>query len=179
MAKFEANSHKLCETEYPRSWSFRTMLSFPPIPPGNQRFVDTVNRLIPPMSRFDLVLALRDLESDSPAARCERACAAAGFGPQGGVRRLQSESGCTQKTKQSKKPQGKRNLILKSQERPKQHRGCSRCVLEPASTRRNWPHSAAAFQAGVQRAGSVHSGRARSARWAGRALHQTAISPSS
>jgi hypothetical protein len=41
-----ANSHKLCETEYPRSWSFRTMLTFPPIPPGNQCSVDTVNRSI-------------------------------------------------------------------------------------------------------------------------------------
>jgi len=41
-----ANSHKLCETEYARSWSFRAMLSLPPIPPGNQRSVDTVNRLI-------------------------------------------------------------------------------------------------------------------------------------
>ena len=41
-----ANSHKLCETEYARSWSFRAMLSLPPIPSGNQRSVDTVNRLI-------------------------------------------------------------------------------------------------------------------------------------
>ncbi len=40
-----ANSHKLCEAEYPRSWSFRTILTFLPIPPGNQRSVDTVNRI--------------------------------------------------------------------------------------------------------------------------------------
>ncbi len=34
------------DPEYARSWSFRAMLSFRPIPPGNQRSIDTVNRLI-------------------------------------------------------------------------------------------------------------------------------------
>ena len=37
---------KTGETEYARSWSFRAVLSIPPLPPGNRPCVDTINNLL-------------------------------------------------------------------------------------------------------------------------------------
>ena len=41
-----ATPQNSCETEYARSWSFRTQLTMPPIPPGNQHSVDITTQIL-------------------------------------------------------------------------------------------------------------------------------------